>query len=63
MSIESIKEGFEYIGMRKEQDRIIALAESMICFDHLRENTCDHGGCWALQELIRKVRRLTDGDA
>ena len=43
------------IGVRTERERIIKLAKQNICFDHLRTNTCDHGGCYALDILIGKV--------
>ena len=43
------------IGVRTERERIIKLAKQNICFKHLRTNTCDHGGCYALDILIGKV--------
>jgi len=43
------------IGVRTERERIIKLAKQNICFDHLRTNTCEHGGCYALDILIGKI--------
>ena len=43
------------IGVKTERERIIKLAKRNICFDHLRTQTCDHGGCYALDLLIGKV--------
>lgn len=37
-----------------ERERIIKLAENRICFDH--KKGCDHAGCYALSDLIVKIK-------
>ena len=41
------------VGVANERARIIRLAKKQICFDH--KDNCDHGGCHALSELIKRM--------
>jgi hypothetical protein len=41
-------------GEQVERDRIIKIAENRICFDH--KKGCDHAACYALSDLIVKIK-------
>ena len=48
-------EGIES-GAKAEQERNVALAKSLICFDNLEGRGCDHSVCFMLTELIEKIQ-------
>jgi hypothetical protein len=43
-------------GVRHEQERNVALAKSLICFDNLEGTGCEHSVCFMLTELIEKIQ-------
>lgn len=61
-TVDEYAKGFQE-GATQQREHILRQAENRICFDHKATGTCDHGGCWALQDLINKIRGLTDGDS
>ena len=42
-------------GVRREQERNVALAKALICFDNLEGRGCDHSVCFMLDELIERI--------
>lgn len=42
-------------GKKAEQERIIAIAQNLICFDH--QNGCEHSACYALTHLIEAIKK------
>jgi len=42
------------VGIERERERIIKLAQNRICFDH--KIICDHAGCYSLSELIELIK-------
>ena len=60
-ALERMNKGLDLIadanfqtGEQVERDRIIKLAENRICFDH--KKGCDHAACYALSDLIVKIK-------
>ena len=45
--------GFEK-GVKAERERILHLAESLICFEH--HKGCDHAACYAISNLISHIK-------
>jgi hypothetical protein len=60
MSIQELIAGQAHLafqhGVRREQERNVALAKSSICFDNQKGRGCDHSVCFMLTELIEKIQ-------
>jgi len=44
------------VQVAKEQERILKLVESRICFDNKADGICEHGYCYALTELRAAIK-------
>jgi hypothetical protein len=53
-SLDVIADANFLAGEIVERDRIIKIAENRICFDH--KKGCDHAACYALSDLIVKIK-------
>ena len=57
---EATREFYRRQGELCEHERIISLAENIVCDTN---NECDHASCWGINLLIRKIRGLTDDNS
>jgi hypothetical protein len=44
------------VEVEKEQQRILGIVESRICFDNKADGICEHGYCYALTELRAAIK-------
>lgn len=44
-------------GEQKREAEIIKLITARVCFDHLKNNTCEHGYCFGLSDLLRTLEK------
>lgn len=43
------------LGKRLERERIIKIANGLICFNHLDNGQCEHSACYSLELLVESV--------
>ena len=53
MATELEKEA-ELAGIKKERERILHLANALICFEH--HKGCEHAACYAISSLIGYIK-------
>lgn len=51
---EAVRNAYRHQGAIAERDRILHLANALICFEH--HKGCEHAGCYAIGNLIGYIK-------